>query len=156
MSARRLCCKTSSSAKPTFKSSSNTRTSSASFNSPSSSSMRLSSTFCCSNTCRAIHTKAAASPIWPKRFVTQRFTPGTSAYMPPEGILTPQHFGLKELDARSDIYALGISLYEMLCGHLPFTPDEGTNPEASIRRKQVEQMPLPPSIVNPNVPRPLD
>ncbi len=87
---------------------------------------------------------------------TQRFTPGTSAYMPPEAILMPQQFGLKELDARSDIYALGISLYEMLCGQLPFTPDDATNPDASIRRKQVEQMPLPPSIVNPSVPRPLD
>src|SRR5262249_43471710 len=43
-----------------------------------------------------------------------------------------------------------------LCGQLPFTPDEGTNADASIRRKQVEQMPLPPSIVNPGVPRPLD
>jgi eukaryotic-like serine/threonine-protein kinase len=91
-----------------------------------------------------------------KDSATQRFTPGTSAYMPPEAILTPQHFGLKELDARSDIYALGISLYEMLCGQLPFTADEGVNPDTSIRRKQVEQMPLPPSIVNPNVPRPLD
>lgn len=87
---------------------------------------------------------------------TQKFTPGTSAYMPPEAILLPQQFGLKELDARSDIYALGISLYEMLCGQLPFTPDDTTNPDASIRRKQVEQMPLPPSIVNPGVPRPLD
>lgn len=87
---------------------------------------------------------------------TQKFTPGTSAYMPPEAILMPQQFGLKELDARSDIYALGISLYEMLCGQLPFTPDDTTNPDASIRRKQVEQMPLPPSIVNPGVPRQLD
>lgn len=88
--------------------------------------------------------------------VTQRFTPGTSAYMPPEAIMLPQHFGLKELDARSDIYALGVSLYEMLCGQLPFLPDEGANADASIRRKQVEQAPLAPSIVNPNVPRPLD
>lgn len=91
-----------------------------------------------------------------KDSVTQRFTPGTSAYMPPEAILTPQHFGLSELDARSDIYALGISLYEMLCGQVPFTPDETTNPDNSIRRKQVEQPPLPPSMVNPGVPRQLD
>jgi eukaryotic-like serine/threonine-protein kinase len=91
-----------------------------------------------------------------KDSITQRFTPGTSAYMPPEAILTPPYFGLKELDARSDIYALGISLYEMLCGQLPFTPDEGTNPDVSIRRKQVEQPPVPPSMVNPGVPRQLD
>src|SRR4029078_9459123 len=37
-----------------------------------------------------------------KDSATQRFTPGTSAYMPPEALMTPMHFGLKELDARSD------------------------------------------------------
>ena len=35
--------------------------------------------------------------------VTQKLTPGTSAYMSPEAILGPQQFGLPELDARSDI-----------------------------------------------------
>lgn len=48
-------------------------------------------------------------------FKTGGITLGTAYYCSPE-----QATGAKQLDIRSDIYSLGISLYYMLCGELPF------------------------------------
>jgi serine/threonine-protein kinase len=87
---------------------------------------------------------------------TQKLTPGTSAYMSPEAILGPQQFGLAELDARSDIYSLGITLYEMLAGRVPFAPDPNMHPDVSLRRKQVNEAPLPPSAYYRAIPPQLD
>jgi eukaryotic-like serine/threonine-protein kinase len=51
------------------------------------------------------------------RLTRPNTTHGTPEYMSPE-----QNMGL-DVDARADVYALGVTLYEMLCGRLPFTAD---------------------------------
>jgi len=60
---------------------------------------------------------------------------GTPAYMSPE-----QATGEQDLDGRSDQYALGCVLYEMLAGHPPFT---GAQVEAVVRKHLTEE---PPSV----------
>src|SRR2546427_6013813 len=66
---------------------------------------------------------------------------GTATYFSPE-----QAQGLP-IDARSDVYALGVVLYEMVTGRPPFG---GDNPVA-IAYQHVRETPVPPSQVNPDV-----
>ena len=57
------------------------------------------------------------------------------------GYMSPEQWSAEELDARSDLYAVGVLLYEMLTGKLPF---EATTPMAMARKHLTEQ-PVPPS-----------
>lgn len=59
-----------------------------------------------------------------------RMTMGTANYMSPE-----QCQGLKDIDGRSDVYSVGIMLFELLSGELPFKGDTGL----SIMIKQVKE-----------------
>jgi serine/threonine-protein kinase len=71
---------------------------------------------------------------------------GTAAYLSPE-----QAQG-NTIDARSDVYSLGIVLFEMLTGRAPFTGDT----PLAIAYKHVRENPEPPSRVNSDVPAGLD
>jgi eukaryotic-like serine/threonine-protein kinase len=68
---------------------------------------------------------------------------GTPAYMSPE-----QAKGLP-LDARSDLFALGIIAYEILTGKVPFKADTVL---ASLL-KRTQEPPEPPNKVNPGIPQ---
>ncbi|MDQ3919726.1 MAG: tetratricopeptide repeat protein, partial [Acidobacteriota bacterium] len=74
------------------------------------------------------------------------FVAGTPQYVSPEQALE------KSLDARSDIFSVGILLYECLTGQPAFS---GFN-EIEIFTKVVRDTPPPPSRLNPEVPPKLD
>jgi serine/threonine protein kinase len=67
---------------------------------------------------------------------------GTIEYMSPEQV---RGF---ETDARSDIYSLGMLLYEMLTGKCPFQIEN----EFELMKAQIEQYPVPPRQLNPAIP----
>jgi eukaryotic-like serine/threonine-protein kinase len=71
---------------------------------------------------------------------------GTAAYLSPE-----QAQG-QPVDGRSDLYSLGVVLYEMLVGHAPFAGDT----PLAIAYKHVREIAAPPSSLNPDVPGELD
>src|SRR5579885_1098578 len=71
---------------------------------------------------------------------------GTAQYLSPE-----QARGAP-VDPRSDLYSLGIVLYEMLTGKVPFTGDT----PVEIAMKHLSQVPSPPSKLRPQVPHDLD
>ncbi len=71
---------------------------------------------------------------------------GTAQYLSPE-----QAQGAP-VDARSDLYSIGITLYELLTGRVPFDGDSAV----TIALKQVNEAPVPPSAYNAAVTPELD
>ena len=72
---------------------------------------------------------------------------GTVYYISPE-----QAAGEKGIDRRADLYSVGVMMYEMITGKLPF---DGENP-VSIALKQISEEPKPPHELNPNIPEGLE
>src|SRR5690606_23575678 len=68
---------------------------------------------------------------------------GTLGYMAPE-----QAMGLRAPDAKSDLFSLGVVLYEALTGQLPFRADN----EIALLHALFNHEPEPPSRLRPDVP----
>ena len=73
------------------------------------------------------------------------FNPGTVEYMSPEQIRG------EVVDARSDIYSLGVTFYEALAGRLPFPPSD-TGSEYEVMKGHMELAPPPLLEVRPDLP----
>jgi tetratricopeptide (TPR) repeat protein len=71
---------------------------------------------------------------------------GTAAYIAPEQALG------QPVDGRTDLYSLGVLLYELTTGRLPFTGDD----PLTIVSQHVHAPVVPPRVLRPNLPRALE
>lgn len=76
----------------------------------------------------------------------------TGAMLGTANYLSPEQAGGDKVTPASDIYALGVVLYEMLTGEVPFTADSAV---AVAMRHATDEIPAP-SLVNPDIPPELD
>jgi serine/threonine-protein kinase len=76
----------------------------------------------------------------------------TSAVIGTAQYLSPEQARGEAVDARSDVYAAGCVLFELLIGHPPFVGDS----PVSVAYQHVREDPRTPSDVNPEVPPDLD
>jgi serine/threonine-protein kinase len=66
--------------------------------------------------------------------------------------LSPEQIEGERASVASDLYSIGVTLYELLTGEVPFSGDT----IAAVLRAHVQQQPTPPSVLNPAVSSQLD
>ncbi len=77
---------------------------------------------------------------------------GTGATLGTVKYLAPEQVEGKPVDARTDVYALGVVLYECLCGRPPFVADT----DAATALARLHQEPMRPRNVRASVPKPIE
>ena len=65
--------------------------------------------------------------------------------------MSPEQAAGGTVDARCDVYALGITLYELLTGQVPFDGDT-----SSVLARHIVEQPLPPTEIVPGIPKQLE
>lgn len=73
---------------------------------------------------------------------------GTPAFMAPEQVMGPAVL----VGPHTDVYALGVTLYQLACGQLPFRGDN----HALVMRRLVDEEALPLHFLDPAIPRELE
>ena len=87
-----------------------------------------------------------ALPAYGARISRAGVIVGTAAYMAPEQALG------HAVDGRADLYALGVLLYELTTGRVPFTGDD----PLTVVSQHVHAPVVPPRVLRPDLPRALE
>ena len=66
--------------------------------------------------------------------------------------ISPEQAKGDDIDLRADLYSVGVMMYEMLTGKLPFESDSAV----SVAIKQISDEAIPPRKINPEIPQPLE
>ncbi len=66
--------------------------------------------------------------------------------------IAPEQARGENIDGRADIYSVGVMLYEMLTGQLPYTGDS----PLAVAMQHINSVPVPPGKLNPEIPESLE